>query len=263
MALRLGRVGQEGMGVPRRSRREHRLDGRRGHEPDVGRALRPRARHGRALDQDVRPVAHRLVQRSRHDGAGVDRAADGRRPQAGTRRRVRLDRRYVGVARRVCRRGGDSVDRHSAARQGFDGAARAAARQRRARAVARHRFRRLHGDRAAAVGRRGRLPRELDEQPAPRGTEDRRRRDRAAVRLVGARRHHHPRRKSRKRQRAWRGLRHDGVARAHHEASAHRRRAGRRRESALPRVQEQLGISSDHGEAARWRRRFRSAIPSR
>ena len=37
------------------------------------------------------------------------------------------------------------------------------------------------------AGRRGRLPRELDEQPAARGTEDRRRRDRAAVRLVGRR----------------------------------------------------------------------------
>ena len=35
----------------------------------------------------------------------------------------------------------------------------------------------------------------------------------------------------------------------HHQAPAHRRRAGRRRQSAVPRVQEQLGISSDHGEA--------------
>ena len=80
MALWLGRVGEEGMGLPRRPRREHRLDGRRGHQPDVGRALRARARHGRAVDQDVRPVAHRIFQGSRHDGAGLDRAADGCRP---------------------------------------------------------------------------------------------------------------------------------------------------------------------------------------
>ena len=56
------------------------------------------------------------------------------------------------------------------------------------RARARHRLRRLHGDRPAA-GRGGRrLPRELDEQPAPRGAEDAVDRDRAAVRLGGPRR---------------------------------------------------------------------------
>ena len=67
-----------------------------------------------------------------------------------------------------------------AARQDLDRAAGAAARQRRARARARHRLRRLHGDRAAARRGGGRLPRELDELAAPRGPEDRRDRDRAS-----------------------------------------------------------------------------------
>ena len=70
--------------------------------------------------------------------------------QAGPRGRLRVDGRHVRVARGVRRRRRNPVDRHPAARQGLDGAARAAARQRRARAVARHRLRRLHGDRAAA-----------------------------------------------------------------------------------------------------------------
>ncbi len=187
MALRLGRVGQERMGLPRRPRREHRVDGRGRHQPDVGRAIRARARHGRALDQDVRAVAHGILQGSRHDGARLGRPADDRRQEARSRRRVRLHRRHVGIARRVCRRRRDSFDRHPAAWQGVDRPARAAARERRARAVARHRLRRLHGHRAAALGRGGRVPRELDEQPASGRTEDGRHRDRAAVRLVGAR----------------------------------------------------------------------------
>ena len=55
------------------------------------------------------------------------------------------------------------------------------------RAGARHRLRRLHGDRAAPRRGGGRLPRQLDELAAPRGAEDGRHRDRAAVRLGGAR----------------------------------------------------------------------------
>ena len=104
------------------------------------------------------------------------------------RRRVRLDRRHLGGAGRLRRRGRHSGDRDPAARQGLAGAARAAARQRRARARARHRLRRLHGDRPAAGRGRRRLPRQLDEQPAARGPEDAVDRDRAAVRLGGARR---------------------------------------------------------------------------
>ena len=94
--------------------------------------------------------------------------------------------------------------------------------------VARHRLRRLHGHRAAARHRGRRLPRQLDELAAPRGAEDGGDRDRAAVRLGGARRGHHPRRQPRQRQRALRRLRDDGGARAHHasgRASSSRRRS--------------------------------------
>ena len=52
------------------------------------------------------------------------------------------------------------------------------------------------------AGERARLPRELDEQPAARGTEDGRHRDRPAVRLAGAGRGDHPGRQPRQRQRA-------------------------------------------------------------
>ena len=48
-------------------------------------------------------------------------------------------------------------------------------RQRRAGARARHRLRRLHGDRAAARRREARLPRQLDERAPHRGAEDGRR----------------------------------------------------------------------------------------
>ena len=152
MAVWVRRVGQERVGVPRRPRRKHRVDGRRRHQPDVGRAVRQRARHGRALDQNVRPVAHRLVQGSRDDRARVGGSADDCRRQARSSGCLRIDRRHVGIARRVRGRRRNSVDRHSAARQGLDRAAGAAAGQRRPRALARHGFRRLHGHRAAAVG---------------------------------------------------------------------------------------------------------------
>ena len=203
----------------------------------------------RPLDQAVRHGAHRVVQGPRHDGARVGRAADDRRRQAGARDRLRVHRRHVRVAGGVRRRGRDSRHRDPAARQGLDGAAAAAARQRRARAVGRHRLRRLHGDRPAARGRGRRLPRELDEQPAARRPEDRRHRDRAAVGLGGARRRHHPRRQPRQRQRARRGLRHDGDARPHGEAPAHRRGAGRGGQPALPRVQERLALRAGEGAA--------------
>ena len=44
LAVRLRRVGQEGMDLSRSSRRKRRLDGRRRHEHAVGRSIRPRAR---------------------------------------------------------------------------------------------------------------------------------------------------------------------------------------------------------------------------
>ena len=133
--------------------------------------------------------------------------------------------------------------------QGLAGAAGAAARQRRARAGARHRLRRLHGDRPAAGRGRRRLPRQLDEQPAPRGPEDAVDRDRAAVRLGGAGRRHHPRRQPRQRQRARRRLRPDARARADRQASAHRRGAGGGGQPALHRLQVELGVRADEGAA--------------
>ena len=167
--------------------------------------------------------------------------ADGAQHQ---RRRVRVDRRHVGGARRLCRRRGHSGDRHPAARASLARAARAAARQRRARARARHRLRRLHGDRPAARRRRGRLSRQLDEQPAARRPEDAVDRDRPAVRLGSARRRRHARRQPRQRQRARRRLRDDARARADRQAPADRRRAGRGRQPALPRLPERTGRSS-------------------
>ena len=82
----------------------------------------------------------------------VERRAPGDRREGLKVRAIalRIDRRHVGVARGVRRRGGPAGRRAPAARQGLDGAARAAARARRAGARARHRLRRLHGDRPAS-----------------------------------------------------------------------------------------------------------------
>ena len=79
------------------------------------------------------------------------------------------------------------------------GAADPAGRERRDRVRARHRLRRLHGDREAGRREGRHLPRELDEQPAHRGPEDGRHRDRAAVRLGGARLDRDPGRQPRQR----------------------------------------------------------------
>ena len=72
------------------------------------------------------------------------------------------------------------------------------------------------------------LPRELDEQPAHRGPEDGRHRDRAAVRLGGARLDRDPGRQPRQRVGAREGPRHAGRARA-------RRRAARASSARRPR----------------------------
>ena len=56
------------------------------------------------VGQAVRQLAHRQLQGSRHDRAGVDGAADDRRRQAGARRGLRLDGRHLGLARRLLRR---------------------------------------------------------------------------------------------------------------------------------------------------------------
>ena len=71
------------------------------------------------------------------------------------------------------------------------------------------------------------LPGQLDEHPAPRGPEDGRHRDRAAVRLGGAGLGDHPGRQPRQRQRARRGLPDD--ARARPDLRSCRASASRRR----------------------------------
>ena len=97
-----------------------------------------------------------LVQGSRDDRARQRRAA-------GDRARATLKSRAVAcastgdtsrVARGVRRGRGAPGRRAPAARQGLDRAARPAARARRAGARARHRLRRLHGDRARSSPRR-------------------------------------------------------------------------------------------------------------
>ena len=95
-----------------------------------------------------------------------------------------------------------------------------------------------------------RLPRQLDEQPAARRAEDRRHRDRPAVRLAGAGRRDHPERQPRERQRARRRLRHARGARRHH-ASGPRIVVAQAEggQSALPRLQAQLGVRAGRGEA--------------
>ena len=163
----------------------------------------------------------------------------------------------------LCRGRGHSRDRDPAARARLSRAARPAARERRAGARARHRLRRLHGDRAAPRHRRGRLSRELDEQPAARGTEDAVDRDRAAVRLGSAGRRRHSRRQSRQRQRARRGVPDDAGPRADRQAPAAGRRAGRRREPALSSLQEQLGVRAGSRATDARATRFRSATRSR
>ena len=263
LALRLGGVGQEGVGAPEPARPVHRLDGRGRHQPAVGRALRPLDRRRRSVDQAVRQLAHRIVQGPRHDGARLGGAADARRRHQHPRRRLRLDRRHLGVARRLLRRRRHPGDRAPAARQGLDRAARAAARQRRHGAVARHRLRRLHAHRPAPRRRRARLPRQLDEQPAPRRPEDGGHRDRAAVRLEGARRRGHPGRQPRQRQRARRRLRHDarrsGSSPRRRASSSPRRRAPTRSTSPT----RTTGSSSRSRRSRRWPRRSRSATRCR
>ncbi len=132
LALWLVGVGQKRVGGAERPRRHGRVDGRRRHEPLVGRSFRARARHEGPVDQAVRQLAHRQLQGLGHDGLGLRRAPDDRRRQIGARRGLRVDGRHVGVAGGLLRGGGHSVHRALAARQGDDGAAGAADRQRRA-----------------------------------------------------------------------------------------------------------------------------------
>ena len=207
LPLRLGRLGQEGVGGALHRQREHRVDVRGQLEPPLGRPLRQAAPRRGPVGQAVRQLAHRVVQGPRHDGAGLGGQADDRGRRAHRRGGLRLDRRHLGRARRLLRGGRHPLGGAPAQGQGLDRPARAAARQRRARALARHRLRRLHGGRPGDHQGEAHLPGQLDEQPAHRGAEDGRHRDRPAVRLGGAGLDHHPRRQPRQRARARAGLR--------------------------------------------------------
>ena len=145
--LRLGRVGQEGVGAALHRQREHRVDVRGQLEPALGRPLRQAAPRRGPVGQAVRQLPHRVVQGPRHDGAGLRGQADDRGRPAHRRRRLRLDRRHLRRARRLLRGGRHPLGGAPAEGQGVDRPARAAARQRRAGALARHRLRRLHGRR--------------------------------------------------------------------------------------------------------------------
>ena len=255
-----GRLGQEGVGGALHRQREHRVDVRGQLQPLLGRPLRQAAPRRGPLGQAVRQLAHGVVQGPRHDRAGLRGQADDGGRRAHRRRRLRLHRRHLGRARRLLRGGGHPGGGAPAEGQGLDRPARAAARQRRARALARHRLRRLHGGRAGDHQGEADLPGQLDEQPAHRGPEDGRHRDRAAVRLGGARLDRHPGRQPRQRARARAGLRDDAGARADQPAAAHLPGPGRARQPALPLVPGRLqDASSRSSPSRRWPRRSRSA----
>ena len=116
LSLRLGRLGQEGVGGALHRQREHRVDVRGQLEPPVGRPLRQAAPRRGSLDQAVRQLAHRVLQGPRHDRAGLGGQADDGRRRAHRRRRLRLHRRHLGRARRLLRGGRHPVGGAPAAR---------------------------------------------------------------------------------------------------------------------------------------------------
>ena len=186
VAVRLGRVGQEGDGCSPHLRDENvvsMFEG--GSQPVLGPALRRRTWGVEDLWIKLCGNSpHRVVQGPGHDRAGLDGQADDRRRQADPGGGLRLDRRHLGRAGRLRRRGRHPHAGHPAPRQGLDRPAGAAAGQRRHRAGHRRQLRRLHGAGPAAGRRGGRLPGQQHELAAPRGAEDGRHRDRAAVRLA-------------------------------------------------------------------------------
>ena len=155
LAVRLGGLGQEGVGLPGAGRRERGLDGRGGEPAPAGGSLRPGARPRRRLGEAVRRHAHRVLQGPGHDRAGLGREGDAgprlRRPRGG----LRLDRRHLGGAGRLLRRRRHPQRGAAPAREDLDRAAGAAHLQRRPGAGARHRLRRLHaGGEGALAGPR-------------------------------------------------------------------------------------------------------------
>ncbi len=180
------------MGPAADRRRQHRLTLRGRQQPLLGRALRQAGRRGQPLDQTLRQLPQRVLQGPRHDRAGVAGQADDQRRRAHPGRCLRFDRRHLGRPCGLLRRRRHPVHRAAAERQDLHGAARPAHRQRRAGAVARYGLRRLHARGARDHQGRDHLPGQFHELAPDRRPEDRGHRDRAAVRLGGARRHHHP-----------------------------------------------------------------------
>ena len=146
--------------------------------------------------------------------------ADGVRHRRG---RLRVDRRHVGGARRL-RRGRRHPGRSSSCRARKVSAAQLV--QPLANGALVLALDTDFDGCMAIVQRladgRGRLPRQLDEQPAARGAEDAVDRDRAAVRLGSARRRRHPGRQPRQRQRARRRVPDDAGPRPDRQAPAAR-----------------------------------------
>ena len=182
--------------------REHRLHVRRREQPVLGGTVRKTDRRRGSLGQALWQLAYRVVQGPRHDRAGLGGEANDRRASPDSRRCLRFHGRHLGRAGGVLRGGGDPGDRLATTQQGVTRSTRATARQRCARTLARHGFRRLHEDRAGDHPRQHHLSGKLDEQPAHRGSEDRGHRARPAIRLGGPRLGGDPGRQSRQRQRA-------------------------------------------------------------
>ena len=104
LSLRLRRVGEKRVGDPVHRQREHRLDLRGQYQSVLGQSLRQADASRRPLGQAVRQLAHRVVQRSRHDGAGVGGQSDDRQRRADRRGGLRVHRRYFGGSGRLRRR---------------------------------------------------------------------------------------------------------------------------------------------------------------
>ena len=187
VALRVGRVGQARMGVPRDARRLHCVDRRRRNEHVLGRPTGPRDRRQRPLDQTLRQFTHGQFQRPRHDRSrqhGPPRDSPWDAGHASP-----LLRQHGGHERRtrcLWSRSGSSRGCFAPARHGVLRTARAASCPRRSRLCPRNGFRRMHGRRQGARQAQTRLSGQFDEPPSHRRSEDGVGRNRPAVRLAAA-----------------------------------------------------------------------------
>nr|ACN36921.1 unknown [Zea mays] len=193
-------------------------------------------KHRRAADENIREEA------ARHPAPkqGLSAWYEPFPPAPNGDPNVRVHGGHLGRALRLLRRRGDPGHRLPPRQPHLAGAAHPAHRQRRHRALARHRLRRVHeahqgGDRRAAY-----LPRQLAQLPPPRGAEDGGHRDTAAVRLGGARLGDRAGRQSGEHIRLLQGVRDVPCPRARRPRAAPRLRAGGQREPALRLLQVRL-----------------------